>query len=105
MNNNVSWRDSMECFIILKQIPNSDYAFIAQRDIIIYGKKWRSYEKISKQFDFVTLNVDSHTATRFKIEKIIQKRHRRYEDSDTNLNRFAIQKMGFDYNRAVDFFN
>ena len=89
--------------MILKQIPNSDYAFITESIKIIYRKGSRGYKLIAQEFDFITLNTDSKKATRYKIEKLLQKHNTRH-DTDTSTHLFKINKMNWDYKRTVDFF-
>ncbi len=104
MTNNMSWRDSMECYMLLNHIQNPDYAFIMQDDIVVYRKRREGFKKISKHYDFVCLNKVTQKATRYEIEKIIQKRRRRFEDTDTNSRRFIINKESWDYKKTFDFF-
>jgi hypothetical protein len=98
-----SWIDSTKYYIILKQVSNSDYAYITESIKVIYGKDFRSYKIIAQKFDFITLNTDSKKATRYKIEKILQKQNIRY-DTDTNSNLFKIKKVNWNYKRTVNFF-
>jgi hypothetical protein len=103
IQSNLTWKDSIECKRIFKEIEPYDYSFVTSEVSFIEAKN--SYKEIKTTYFIVGLMTKEHKACKIKIEKYDIKDFKKYNQSNSTERKYKIENKKTNFEEALSFFN